>query len=350
MTVFGISYTPEAEEEFKMVPKKKRTPEEEAEEKAKRELEDAMTEELRRHTPEAPPLPLMRREKQGLLSLPPSHRLLAYKQLIRVKWRHVEETNMRKWLMEPVREYLVGLFLSIHSQPYLLLVDSYQNGSFTDTLSLRSFMQHLLRCQSPSIEYSLNFKNLLAYIPSVESIVEHHMQVTQQENQVDCGIFLLLYAEIFIQHSEQFVFDKKYSTRGSLTSLFPLFQIDPKQAFDMRKRIVAVIDDMTSQFAQTEDKEKTESESEIECLEVVLKPKRRRPVPRKDPAAQRAREKAKAKKNEQQDTDWRSDTASADEEESEPSQPKPKKRKTERKKGPPKRSRKSAESSQQWII
>lgn len=74
---------------------------------------------------------------------------------------------MRRSLMEPVREYLVGVFRCAHVQPYLLLVDSYQHGSFTDTLSLRSFMQHLLKCQSPSIDYSLNYKNLLAYIPSV---------------------------------------------------------------------------------------------------------------------------------------------------------------------------------------
>ena len=113
---------------------------------------------------------------------------------------------------------------------------------------------------------------------------------------MDCGIFLLLYAEIFIQNSDRFVFDRKYSTRG---------------------------------------------------LEVVLKPKRRRPAPKKDPEAQKAREKAKAKKNEEIDTDWRSDTESADTEESVSSQQKPKKRKTEQAKGSPKWSQKNAE---QWVI
>ena len=171
--------------------------------------------------------------------------------------------------------------------------------------------------------------------------------MTQQENQVDCGIFLLLYAEIFIQNSDRFVFDRKYSTRGTLKSVFPLFQIDPKRAFDMRRQIVAVIDEMTSQLAQKEDKEETESESEIECLEVVLKPKRRRPAPKKDPEAQKAREKAKTKKNDEMDTDWRSDTESADTEESVSSQQKPKKRKTEQAKGSPKWSQKNAE---QWVI
>lgn len=167
MTVFGISYTPEAEEEFKLIPKKKKTLEEETEEKARRELEEAAIEELRQHAPELPPMSLMHREKQSLLSFPPSHRLIAYRQLIQIKWKHMEEVNMRRCLMEPVKEYLVGLSVSTHFQPYILLVDSYQHGSFTDTLSLRSFMQHLLKCQSPSIEYSLNFRNLLAYIPSV---------------------------------------------------------------------------------------------------------------------------------------------------------------------------------------
>ena len=167
MTVFGISYTPEAEEEFKMIPKKKRTAEEEAEEKERRELEDRAIEELRRQALDVPPMSLMYREKRNLLLFPPSQRLRVYRQLIQTKLRHAEEVYMRRSLMEPVREYLVGVFRCAHVQPYLLLVDSYQHGSFTDTLSLRSFMQHLLKCQSPSIDYSLNYKNLLANIPSV---------------------------------------------------------------------------------------------------------------------------------------------------------------------------------------
>lgn len=110
MTVFGISYTPEAEEEFKMIPKKKRTAEEEAEEKERRELEDRAIEELRRQALDVPPMSLMYREKRNLLLFPPSQRLRVYRQLIQTKLRHAEEVYMRRSLMEPVREYLVGVF------------------------------------------------------------------------------------------------------------------------------------------------------------------------------------------------------------------------------------------------
>lgn len=89
---------------------------------------------------------------------------------------------------------------------------------------------------------------------------------------VDCGVFLLLYAEIFINCSTKFFLDKKISTRSEkVSNLFPFFQVDSGKPKEMRKKIVRIIDKLTSVSNVSVESD----ESEIECLEVVMKPKRK---------------------------------------------------------------------------
>ena len=92
---------------------------------------------------------------------------------------------------------------------------------------------------------------------------------------MDCGVFLLMFAEILINHSEEFKLDQKYSPSAQrvLRQRFSLLQIDPLSATQMRQRIVSVIDELTrcSPVIQREGQEEESDSSELECLEIVIK-------------------------------------------------------------------------------
>ena len=88
---------------------------------------------------------------------------------------------------------------------------------------------------------------------------------------VDCGVFLLIYAEIVIQNSELFLLKKKMS-RSELSSYFlNVFQVDAGKPQEMRTKIVRIIDQLAAQSVPVMESD----DSEVECLKVILIPKRK---------------------------------------------------------------------------
>lgn len=88
---------------------------------------------------------------------------------------------------------------------------------------------------------------------------------------VDCGVFLLIYAEIVIHNSELFLLKKKMS-RSELSSYFlDVFQVDAGKPREMRTKIVRIIDQLAAQPVPVMESD----DSEVECLKVILIPKRK---------------------------------------------------------------------------
>ena len=88
---------------------------------------------------------------------------------------------------------------------------------------------------------------------------------------VDCGVFLLIYAEIVIHNSELFLLKKKMS-RSELSSYFlDVFQVDAGKPREMRTKRVRIIDQLAAQPVPVMESD----DSEVECLKVILIPKRK---------------------------------------------------------------------------
>ena len=88
---------------------------------------------------------------------------------------------------------------------------------------------------------------------------------------MDCGVFLLIYAEIVIHNSDLFLLKKKMSRSELSSYLFNVFQVNPGKPQEMRTKIVKIIDQLAAQSAPVVESD----DSEVECLKVVMIPKRK---------------------------------------------------------------------------
>ena len=87
---------------------------------------------------------------------------------------------------------------------------------------------------------------------------------------VDCGVFLLIYADLIIHNSDQFLLKKKLCRSEISAHFYDLFKVNADKPREMRAKILQIIDQLAAKSTAGVESD----DSDVECLKVVKISKR----------------------------------------------------------------------------